>query len=124
MINSFVYKFKQRYILVPMVSEKKILLENNTDIFKKCDNGKPLKDNSIALCGFDHIPPNKYNIKPVAIVNLSTVEDDKAVDAHTVIFDDLVSFAFKAAHQFTQQQKQKEALNKKAKKKQKEKDVS
>lgn len=113
MINAFAYKEKGQYYLVPLLTEKKVLLENNTEIFKKVDNRKPLREHSIVLCWYDYTPPNKYSIKPAVVVDLTL--DDEKVAAHTIIFDDLVGFAYKAAQQYTERKRQKTLLNEKAK---------
>jgi hypothetical protein len=114
MINSFVYKEKGKFYLIPLATEKKVVLENNTEIFQKCDNRKPLRENSIAMCWFDFTPPNKYNIKPAVIVDLTTDDNEKVV-AHKVLFDDLIDAAYKAAIQYTARKKQKALLNEKTK---------
>lgn len=99
MINAFVYKEDDGLYLVPLASEKRIKLNAHKEIYTKCDNLRPLRGESIALCWYDEPTPGVYKSKPTVIVDLTY--KDVPILASNLKFDSLVDMAYTAAIEFT-----------------------
>lgn len=95
-INAFVFRDDAKLCLVPLLTERKTEIYER--VYDSCDDGKPLKHESIALCWYEE---NKST--PAVIVDL--YQEKTLIKANRIKWDDLISCAYEAAIKYTKSKK-------------------
>lgn len=99
-INGFVYRDDEHMYLVPLASEKKVIIWD--DVYLRCDGGNPLKEESIALCWYEQVDYDHITT-PVVVADL--IFNDKPVKCSNIKFDNLVTCAYNACIAYTKKKK-------------------